>query len=140
VTGSGSGLAGVTVTVTDGHGDTVGTATTGGNGTYTVPDVPAGTYSVEFSKSPAWESTTKDGVQVAQGETVTLDAELVAAPGKISGTVTAADGGDALADVTVTVYDPDSGAAVGTADTGANGRYTVTGVAAGEYELCFNAD
>jgi hypothetical protein len=132
--GSDGPIQGVTVTVKDGT-TTVGTATTDVDGTYSVTDLLAGTYDVVFTDAPAYLPLTKSDVSVEQGADTTVDAALTEAPGSISGSVTALDGGAPLAGVTVTVKDGDT--TVGTATTGADGDYTVTGVPAGTYDVVF---
>jgi uncharacterized surface anchored protein len=133
--GTGDAIQGVAVTVKDGT-TTVGTATTGADGTYSVTDLPAGSYDVVFTDAPAYLPLTKSDVTVEQGADTTVDAALTEAPGSISGSVTALDGGAPLAGVTVTVQD--GATTVGTATTGADGGYTVTGVPAGTYDVVFS--
>lgn len=65
-------------------------------------------------------------------------------PGTITGTVTSASGGAPLAGVRVEVYQSGDGtpssAGRGSAVTGADGTYTVTGIAPGlQYGVCFDA-
>lgn len=138
-------ISGTVSVVTDGAvlaGATVATepatttATTAADGTYTLADVPAGTYSVIVTAEGYLESTRED-VTVTAGGTVTLDFALTAAAtaGNIAGVVTDAASGDPIAGATVTT-DPASE----TATTGADGTYELVGVAAGTYTVQASAD
>jgi Carboxypeptidase regulatory-like domain len=147
------GAPGVEVAVYESSGESkfVGSATTTANGTYTVPGLPAGNYEVQFtaleSDYPAGEyapqyyngaSTLADATPVA----VTAGADkspinaTLAAPGAIAGKVTAAATSAALSGVVVKIYDLEDDY-VTSAETAASGEYTVSGLAAGEYEVEF---
>jgi hypothetical protein len=122
---------------------------TDASGVYTISGLPAGTYYLRFSHTDYFDSyyngksslATADGVSVTLGGTSTINAALVMG-GKISGTVTAANGGVPLEDVTVyaftsrtaelydyTAYDY----------TDAAGKYTLSGLETGTYYIRFAA-
>lgn len=71
----GSGVSAVQVQVLRSDGSVVATQLTGANGTYRIPNISAGTYSVSFS-STGWQSFTETGVVVTAGQTATVDALL----------------------------------------------------------------
>ena len=142
-------LSGVTVTVYDlVGGGSVGSVQTDGTGAYTVTGLPAGSYAVGFELGVAGYLPQFDSGQssLAQANAITLAAGQVvsgvdaamAGGGQISGTITSAATGAALANVPVTVYDA-SGAAVATASTDGNGAYTAMGLVAGSYRVGFDA-
>jgi Carboxypeptidase regulatory-like domain len=160
----GARLSGVRVEVYTSSGDYEGSAATGPDGTYEVtglaPVAPG--YRVCFDASYAAGGSSSAGyfsqcyrdvpwaggyspapgaapVPVTGGRLTTVDAALNAAGG-ISGTVTAAAGGARLSGVDVEVF-ASSGDAAGSADTGADGTYEVTGLApaAPGYRVCFDA-
>ena len=68
-------LPGVTVEVRSTAGDQAHTAVTDGTGTFTITDLPAGSYAVTFSL-PGFRTVVRDGVAVVVGATATLDVEL----------------------------------------------------------------
>ncbi len=67
-------LAGVLVTVLTASK----TATTGSDGTYTITDVPIGSYSVMFTRD-GYATETKTGVQVVENQTATVNAQMTEA-------------------------------------------------------------
>ena len=88
--GSGGPIGGATVTVT--VGGTPYTATTAGDGTYTITNVPAGTgYTVTASKT-GYETETVDNVTVAAGGTATVDFILTPASGDSTVSIAAIPG------------------------------------------------
>ena len=68
-------LPGVTVEVRSTADDQAHTAITDGTGTFTITDLPAGSYAVTFSLS-GFRTVVRDGVAVVVGATATLDVEL----------------------------------------------------------------
>src|SRR5699024_3828772 len=122
-------IAGATVTA-NASDDGNYTATTGDNGTYTIEDVPVGTHNVTAAKDD-YSSATKT-VEVPANGSVTADFTLSAANGSISGTVTASDTGEPVANVTVAAEGSDGN--VYTATTDENGTYTID-VAPGTYSV-----
>ena len=84
---AGVGQSGIAVTLTQGTA-TIGTATTGAGGTYTIANVPPGTYSVAVTApSGADCSPNPKNVTVQSGQATTADFGCVLLPGQISGTV-----------------------------------------------------
>ena len=138
VTGDDDPLAGVAVELHNpGAGDTVATATTNNGGDYAV-DVVAGSYEVVLAE-PGFEPY-ETTATIAGGETTPLDIDLVTAEqppetGTVAGTVTDASG--PVAGAAVELLDPDTGATVVGAVTGAEGGYecTLTVGESSTYEL-----
>jgi subtilisin family serine protease len=110
--------------VTDGTGTTVTDAT----GAYTIADVPGGSYQVTASKS-GYESSSVT-LTVLEGSTATADLSLtrIIVPGSITGTVTNAKDGSAIAGATVTD-------GTRTTTTDATGKYTIADVPPGTYQV-----
>ncbi len=144
---SGAPLQGVTVLVYDVAGAEIPTtATTASDGTYTVPDVLAGQYQVEFlglTGSNLASSFYGGGTQaaatkvtVASGVTVASINGQLAAAGTISGTLTAAQGGALVGGLEVELLDA-QGNVLAAAITNTNGTYTLTGVPAGTWYIKF---
>jgi len=75
---SGTGLAGATVTANPGGY----TATTGSGGTYTILNVPTGTYSVTASKA-GYQPETKNGINVTSGLSATANFTLGLVPTEV---------------------------------------------------------
>jgi hypothetical protein len=144
---TGAPLAGVSVLVFTAAGTQLPvTATTASDGTYTVPDVFAGQYQVEFlGLSGSNLATTFYGgstlatatkVTVASGATLpSINAQLAAA-GTISGKVTAAQGGANIGGLEVQLLDA-QGNVMGVTFTNPDGTYTLTGVPAGTWYIEF---
>ena len=148
----GAGVAGVTVNVlADGKSETVvGHATSAANGDYSVTGLSAGRYELRFLPTagnylPQYYSGTTGGTEhfsesitVAVKDAATTEPvnAVLANAGQISGSVTDAATHDALAGVTVTVFNS-TFARVASAKTAADGTYTVSGLAGGSYEVEF---
>jgi len=118
----GSRIAGATVT------DGTRTTTTDAAGQYVVADVPPGTYEVTAGKA-GYESSTLV-VTVSEGNTAEADLSLtwIIVPGGITGTVTDAEDGSALAGATVS-----DGSRTTTTD--ASGEYVIADVPPDTYEV-----
>ncbi|PHN00730.1 hypothetical protein CRP01_40730, partial [Flavilitoribacter nigricans DSM 23189 = NBRC 102662] len=159
------GVGGVTVTLLDGDGATVGTTTTAVDGSYSFTDLEPGDYSVVFSDLPmGYNFTDQDA-----GGNDALDSDANSADGSTA-TVTLESGdnytdldagiltgaslgdyvwedlnGDGIQDagepgvggVTVTLLDGD-GATVGTTTTAADGSYSFTNLEPGDYSVVFS--
>jgi Carboxypeptidase regulatory-like domain len=144
---NGAPLAGVTVLVFSLAGTQLPvTATTAVDGTYTVPDIFAGQYQVEFlGLAGSNLGTTFFGgstlaaaskVTVASGAIVpSINAQLAAA-GTISGKVTAAQGGANVGGLEVQLLDA-QGNVMAMAFTNPDGTYTLKGVPAGTWYVEF---
>lgn len=146
--GSGNGLANVYVGAYDPN-DThwINGSYTAGDGNYSL-NVPAGTYKVRFSQSssdgyfaPEWYDEKSNG-QVADLITVTafrtttnINAQLEIG-GTISGRVTDASG-DAIANIYVSSFDPNSSLWIYGLDSDENGNYSFN-LPAGIYKVYFS--
>jgi hypothetical protein len=143
VTGNGgTGVKGVGVCAFE---STIRCATTGGTGEYVIPGLTSGEYTVSFEpgeeagnyarqyyneRSSSFEANL---VAVTAGATTpNIDAALTPG-GQISGVVTAAAGGAALANVFVCAFGP----GVRCTSTDQAGGYTVTGLSTGQYTVSF---
>ncbi|MDE2294136.1 MAG: carboxypeptidase regulatory-like domain-containing protein [Gammaproteobacteria bacterium] len=124
---SGAVASGVTITLS---GAGTGTTTTAANGTYTFSGLAAGNYTVTpslsgYTFSPAATAVAISTANVA-GKNFTASA-VVTPTYAISGAVS----GAVASGVTITL----SGAGTGTTTTAANGTYTFSGLAAGNYTV-----
>ncbi|MFC0406608.1 SdrD B-like domain-containing protein [Roseomonas elaeocarpi] len=162
-----TGVAGETVQLINAAGTVVATTTTGANGAYSFTGVAPGTYQLQFVAPTGTVFTrqdqgTNDAVDsdvgsngrtasftVTSGQTVSGISAGTYTPATIggSGTLVFTDtDGDGIretgetgtAGVTVQLVDAD-GTVVATTTTAANGTYSFTGVAPGEYQLQFVA-
>jgi hypothetical protein len=73
---SGAVIPGASVSVTDAQGHTVASGTTGGDGTYAISAVPAGTY-VVFVNAPGFGSLSTKSFTLASGVNRLLNATLI---------------------------------------------------------------
>jgi len=122
VTSAKDGSAIVGATVTDG----TRTTTTDAAGRYTIANVPPGSHQVTASKSGYYGASLT--VAVVSGGSAVANFFLSEIPGAITGTATSANGGSALAGVTVS-----DGTRTTTAD--AAGKYTIANVPPGSYQV-----
>jgi hypothetical protein len=143
-----SGVANVYVDAYNPSGDYESEAETGSSGSYTLSDLPAGSYELEFSPTdnqdylPQYYDE-KTSLATATQVTVTsahattaIDAALQAA-GHITGTVTNSVTGAAVGGVEVTVDNAGTDAVVTEAETSSNGAYSVGGLSTGDYIISF---
>lgn len=125
------------------------------DGTYGVYGIPSGSYDVAFADPSGghitqWYDHTAAGAASQSGATAvvvpdagqgvgSIDAALAqVGTGNISGTVTAAAGGAPLGNICVYLYQVgDSSNASYATCTQADGTYTISGVAAGQYDVAF---
>src|ERR1700678_1982138 len=84
---SGSRVVGARVTITNATMGTQNSTVTTGAGDYTIPDVPAGVYSVTVA-APGFSTLVRNGVTVSVGETAAVDLRLAVGQGTTSITVT----------------------------------------------------
>ena len=144
---SSTALEGVCVEASLAGGSTTGSSTAS-DGTYSIQGLTPGSYTVEFDPcesgstyAPQWyddatsESAATPVVVSAGGTTADIDASLVQG-GVISGKVTGVAGGG-LKGICVDAY-PVSYGGSGYATTAANGTYTISGLAAGSYDVDFS--
>ncbi|MGP0052328.1 MAG: carboxypeptidase regulatory-like domain-containing protein [Solirubrobacteraceae bacterium] len=147
-----AGLGGIDVRVETTGGDEIADVPTNPNGTYTVPDLFAGTYVVQFNPGSDDDygtlyyngSATFSGatpVTVGGGaNTPGINGALHQISGHITGTVTDASTNAPLSGVSVSVYDSFGDPVGNGVSTGADGTYTVTGLQTGSYRLEFSAE
>jgi EmrB/QacA subfamily drug resistance transporter len=128
--GTGSPLAGVTVTLADLRGEVVVGGNTGESGRYLIENLAPGRYTLALS-APSCQPAALQ-VVVADGEETTQDAELRAGARVEGAARTAA--GTAVPDARVTLLDP-AGNVAGVATTGPDGGYSFENLAEGDYTV-----
>jgi hypothetical protein len=122
-------VAGVAVTARQGA-NTVGSATTGSNGTYTIPNLLPGAYTIAMTPpSNTICPTTQRDVTVQSNLTTTADFDCTTVPGSVTGTVRV----DGVGRTGVTVTLAQGATTIGTATTVAGGTYTIANVQPGAY-------
>lgn len=130
--GDGNPIEGVKVAST-GSGEAEQSATTGGDGKYTISGVSLKPHAITFSKT-GWLTTSKSisaSSFTGEPKTAVVDASLVNASAKITGTVTDAKNDNApLAGVKVSVDG-------GSATTGSDGKYTIENLVENAYSVKF---
>jgi hypothetical protein len=138
------GVAGVCVSAFSGSGGASASTTTDSSGSYTIGQLPPGSYTVQFDPSCGGTvatldlfQTTASPVAVSAGNSSTANAAL-AADGAISGVVTDAAHPGGLAGVCVNVSSADNGTGSGSAVTQSDGTYTVVGLPADTYTVTFD--
>jgi len=138
------GVAGVCVYAFSGSGGVSGSTTTDSSGSYTIGQLPPGSYTVQFDPSCGGTVTTLDlyqatssPVAVTAGASTTANAALNA-DGGVSGVVTDAANPGGLAGVCVSVVSADGGTGSGSAVTQSGGTYTVVGLPADTYTVTFD--
>jgi len=149
----GAALPGVEVDLYDkSSGNLLKSDTTGANGQYTFVDLGPGAYVVGFAPDPSGpylpqyynNKATKalaNGVTVATTVAPNINAVLQHKPnGGISGKVTAWNGGAAIQNVTVSVYDKSSGNLKESVSTGNDGKYIFNYLNPGTYVVGFSPD
>ncbi len=131
VTGGGGGLGGVQVTLTPTGGGPAITAVTDGDGRYQLDGVPPGDYVASIVAPDGYDGDTSQAVTVAAADVTGVDFALTR-PGAVTGTVSDADSGDPVADVTIEVDGPGAVVEVETDDAGG---YVLDGLDAGDYSI-----
>jgi EmrB/QacA subfamily drug resistance transporter len=127
---SGDPVPGATLTLANGTGEVVATATTGEKGTYDIDDLlPAG-YTLAVS-APSWQPTAL-AVTVLDGQDTVLDVEL-ATGASIAGTARTSVGAS-VTDARITLLDAD-GNVSGVAASGPDGAFSFENVPQGEYTV-----
>ncbi len=132
VTGGGGGLGGVQVTLTPVGGGPAITTVTDGDGRYLLDGVPPGDYVASIVAPDGYDGDTSQAVTVAAADVTGVDFALTR-PGAIAGTVTDADSGEPVGDVTIEVDGP-VGPVLET-ETDDAGGYLVDGLESGDYEV-----
>ncbi|HYF96214.1 MAG TPA: carboxypeptidase regulatory-like domain-containing protein [Symbiobacteriaceae bacterium] len=113
----------------------VATATTGANGAYSIPRLLDGTYTVTVTMDE-YNEQVKTKVKLSGGQVMTMNWKLISVYGTLTGKVTNSSR-RAIAGATVTVTDA-GGTSVGSAVSGADGRYAVQRLPAGSYSVIFS--
>lgn len=133
VTGGGSGLGGVTVTLTPSGGGAVVTTVTAADGSYSFDRVPSGTYDISIDTPSSYDShPPRRDVAVADDDVVAQDFALER-PGALGGAVHLdTSDGPGRADVELKVTGPDATSSV---ITDAEGNYFVPDLPGGDYEI-----
>jgi Carboxypeptidase regulatory-like domain len=135
-------LARICVIAQDTTTESIRSADTGPTGRYLITGLSSGAYQVTFSDCghtpPRWGSVTRSGaVQVTAPRAETGVNQRLAASGTISGTVDGSSSARPLAQACVVVVPISPKGSYGSAITGNNGTYQVTGLAAGRYQVYF---
>lgn len=131
----GQPLSGVTITVSGVNEEDL-TATTGGDGKYTVSNVSLKLHAVTFSKS-GWLMVSKSvsASDFGTNNTATVDASMVNASAMITGTITdGKNGGAPLAGVTVSI------GAAGSTVSAEDGTFTIENLVPDNYTVTFTKD
>ena len=123
---TGAPLPGALVTATTAGGPV--STTSGSDGRYTLPGLAPGALSGTVTKAGFAPASFSGTVFVATTSVLDVALQPLPATASLTGTVTEAATGSPLADATVTIADP---VRTLTATTGADGRYTITGVTPG---------
>ncbi len=134
---SGSLIAGATVTFNPAGGGTAQIATTNANGQYSLPTIPAGSYTGTASFLPAYGASPAQTVTITASAASTANFVLTAATGTVTGRVIKADG-TPIANASVIFTSGSPATVAKTVTTAADGTYTAT-VPAGSYTLTATA-
>lgn len=128
----------VTVQISTGTGIIVATTVTAPDGSYTLPNLAPGNYTVVAAASNFQAAA--QGVTIVSNGTSIVNFNLAADPGSISGIVTNEQTGTPIigANVQVRVQDS-SGVVIATVLTDDNGQYVVNGLAPGIYTVVVSA-
>jgi EmrB/QacA subfamily drug resistance transporter len=127
---TGDPIPGATLTLANGTGEVVATATTGEKGTYDIDDLLPADYTLAVS-APSWQPTAMT-VTVLDGQDTVLDVEL-ATGASIVGTARTSAGGS-VTDARITLLDAD-GNVSGVAASGPDGSFSFENVPQGEYTV-----
>jgi YbbR domain-containing protein len=131
-------VAGAMVAVFDASNVQKGSTTTGADGKYTLGNLPAGSYSVRITVPAGYEACgdTSTSVTLTCGQTKTVNfcACPSCAPAKVTGIVKCQSSCQTVAGAIVKVYDA-ANVQKGSATTGSDGKYTLSGLPAGTYTV-----
>lgn len=155
----GASVRGVRVTVYDGAGALAGTSTTARDGTYRIANLIAGSYLPCFLpphsdsagylpqcyRGAAWNGQQSDlprygitRVSLGSGSAVSGVNPVLRSGGAMAGKVVAADGGAALTDVEVDLFDSLGDPVGGIALSAPDGTFLFTQLPPGKYAVCFD--
>jgi Carboxypeptidase regulatory-like domain len=140
---TGRPLANVCVFANDRQGFPVAVDFTGRKGTFNVPELAAGTYSLQFSHcagTSALAPVTLRGVRVVRTRPTTGIHAVLRPGGSISGTVLGGSGDAAQPGVCVVATPKTGDGLAASAATGPAGTYRIRGLASGKYQILFAAD
>jgi len=124
--GGGGGVAGATVNISGGVLSSSFSATTGSDGSFNFGWVPVGTYTVTVTASGYVSNSSSSTINT--GQTTTLTVSLSSGATSISGRVTSAVDGHAIAGATVSTGST-------TATTDSSGNYRFSSLSPGSYSL-----
>lgn len=138
VTGGGKSLRNICVIAASQSSGAIGGAVTGKAGTYTIPALSSGRYTVEFAPCANQNLVTvlKQARVTAPHATKGVNATMQPG-GSIAGVVTAGSSGPDVSGTCVEVYSGNSAEPIDAAVTGAHGSYVASGLPVGTYEVYF---
>lgn len=129
------GISGVTIEAYDSNNSLKGSATTGCGGTYTISNLPAGSYTIKMTVPSGYAAggNTSVSVQLYSGQTQTVNFCLQQnCPATVTGSVTC--GCKGISGVTISAYDSNNNLK-GSDTTGCGGTYTISNLPAGSYTI-----
>lgn len=130
---NGSPIGGATITISQ-NNTVIATITSSANGTYTLPGLVAGTYTVTASAASYQPST--QGIMVIPNQAVALDFNLQSLPSSFSGTIVD-DQANPIPGAQISIYQ--NGNLVAVTTTGTNGSFSLTGLGSGSYSVVITA-
>jgi len=138
VSATGTPVANVCIFANDVAAGFFGFGTTSKSGTYTIPGMATGTYTVSFypCRNQNLVSVLSHATLTAPHPSAGVDAKMVRG-GSVAGVVTAASSGQPIAGSCVEVISSDPNNLGGVAFTAPGGSYRATGLAAGTYQVYF---
>jgi protocatechuate 3,4-dioxygenase beta subunit len=138
---SGRPVAGACVLVVDPRGNVVASGSSGKSGQYHVAHVPAGRWQLDTSlcetASPRLAGIVRRGVRIRDTATTATASMTLPRAGRIAGEVLGGSLAAAQPGICVELTPKAGDGQATTAVTGANGRYTVAGLAPGRYQVLF---
>lgn len=145
---NGAPLAGVWITLYSQDRQWAWSAGTDSKGVYQVTGLPAGGYKIQASGGNGFAAQWYGGADQSSAATVTVAPPATVSGidfslqlgGSITGVVTDAATGAAIAGAQITAYDQASGQLIASASTDGSGIYYLTGLATGGYQLMFFAN
>ena len=139
VNASGKPLRNICVVVANQSAGVVGVRFTGKTGTYTIPGLNSGRYTIEFASCFNQNLVTVSGQAQVTAPHATTGVNATMKPGgSIAGTVTAGSAsGPDVSGTCVEVYSGNSAVPVDAVFTGPDGSYRATGLPVGTYEVYF---
>jgi large repetitive protein len=141
------GKPGVTITLKDGAGNVVATTTTGPDGSYSFPNLPAGNYTIEetqpagFGSSPTSPNTVPVVLAAGTPGTANFGDTLSSFTGTVyndlndDGVKQAGEAGIPNVTVTLTGTDANGAPVTKTTTTDSNGNYSFPGLLSGTYTI-----